>query len=221
MQWSGVEVMSEQLREALSAMVDGEADEFETRRVLNELALDAALWERWERYHLIAGSQQVLVTPAASARMLNNIWAAIDADEEAGIQPAVEGQGGQLQQLRDLDNQVQQTASAANADSRRSPRWLGPLAGGSIAASVALSVVLYMGGFVPDGTQSQIAETAPPRTAEAAMTLAAQTDGRQLSRQQLDLQRTQAYMLHHVHQTSLNHQASVMPFVKVAAFESR
>ena len=45
--------MSEQLKESLSAVMDGEADEFEIRRVLNEAADDPELRGVWERYHLV------------------------------------------------------------------------------------------------------------------------------------------------------------------------
>ena len=45
--------MSEKLKESLSAVMDGEADEFELRRVLDEVSKDAELASSWDRYHLI------------------------------------------------------------------------------------------------------------------------------------------------------------------------
>lgn len=45
--------MSEQLKEALSAALDNEADEFELRRVLDEAGRDESLRETFERYQLI------------------------------------------------------------------------------------------------------------------------------------------------------------------------
>ena len=45
--------MTEQLKEALSAVVDGEADVFELRRVLDEVGRSEELTEAWRRYHLI------------------------------------------------------------------------------------------------------------------------------------------------------------------------
>lgn len=44
--------MSEQLRESLSALMDGEANSFEVRRVLDEVRRDGELrhvWNRWQR----------------------------------------------------------------------------------------------------------------------------------------------------------------------------
>jgi len=45
--------MTEQLRQSLSAVIDGEADAFELRRVLDELDRDPELRAAWDRYHLI------------------------------------------------------------------------------------------------------------------------------------------------------------------------
>lgn len=45
--------MNEQLRQSLSAVVDGEADAFELRRVLDELERDPELRAAWMRYHLV------------------------------------------------------------------------------------------------------------------------------------------------------------------------
>ena len=44
--------MSEKLKESLSAVIDGEADEFELRRVLDEIGRNDQLALCWERYHV-------------------------------------------------------------------------------------------------------------------------------------------------------------------------
>lgn len=46
--------MSEQLREGLSALVDGETDGREAARLLDLLSRDAELKAAWERYHLVS-----------------------------------------------------------------------------------------------------------------------------------------------------------------------
>jgi sigma-E factor negative regulatory protein RseA len=198
--------MSEQLREALSALIDGEADEFETRRVLSELDADAELRKRWNTYHLIANRHQPGWSPQNGDRLLRNIWAAIDNDEGA---------------VADTNGSAVLSATPVLAAGRR--RWLGPLAGGGVAAAVALSVVL---GFGDLGGQSgaDLQAQQSPQASGVQLVAGGPIPAERadvLDTSQLDLQRTQAYMLHHVHHTSLNHQASVMPFVKVAAFESR
>mgnify|MGYP002814594856 FL=1 len=43
---------SKQTGEALSAAMDGEADDLALRRLIQESATDTALMEKWERYHL-------------------------------------------------------------------------------------------------------------------------------------------------------------------------
>lgn len=45
--------MNEAIRESLSALLDGEADEMETMRVLRALETDPELREKWRRYHLM------------------------------------------------------------------------------------------------------------------------------------------------------------------------
>ena len=47
------ETTRESLNEALSAVVDGEAEELELRRVLNAVERDPELRAKWERLHLI------------------------------------------------------------------------------------------------------------------------------------------------------------------------
>jgi hypothetical protein len=75
---------------------------------------------------------------------------------------------------------------------------------------------------VDAGGYALTASGAPAAPAESLQAARAVTEHIPAERTlQSDQQRVQAYMLHHVHHTSLNNQASVVPFVKVAAFESR
>ena len=45
--------MTDKIRESLSALYDGQADELEARRALNEAAHDPALADQWQRYSMI------------------------------------------------------------------------------------------------------------------------------------------------------------------------
>ena len=45
--------MNDRIKESLSALVDGETDELEVRRVLNELDKDSELKDTWKRYQLM------------------------------------------------------------------------------------------------------------------------------------------------------------------------
>ena len=73
--------MSDKLKESLSAVIDSEADEFELRRVLDEIGKNIELRETWDRYHLVSsvirGDRKVVGT---SDRMRARVWAAYQAE---------------------------------------------------------------------------------------------------------------------------------------------
>ena len=52
------ETTRESLHEALSAVIDGEAEELELRRVLNAVEQDPELRAKWERLHLIGDAMR-------------------------------------------------------------------------------------------------------------------------------------------------------------------
>lgn len=131
--------MSEQLKESLSAIIDDEADEFELRRVLDEIGQDEELRLKWSRYHLIAS---ILRGEGMSESASTNIWRVID--DEA--QPEV--------------------VDAAELDAPQAPRnrnWIGGLVGAGVAAGVAMAVVVLFGGddFGDEGPGAQIADIQP------------------------------------------------------------
>ncbi len=117
--------MNEQVskNERLSALVDGETDDFETRRLVDELVRSGEDRSRWERYHLIGDSLRGGMRRTAPPDFMNRIHGAL-ADE----QPLAVSQG------------------AAH------PRWLKPVAGTGIAAAVAVMTLvgLQMAGQGPD-----------------------------------------------------------------------
>jgi sigma-E factor negative regulatory protein RseA len=199
--------MSEQLKESLSAVMDGEADEFEIRRVLNETAGDAELRGVWERYHLarsvIRGEGRMI----DAGKLGRGLWAEIDASEASPVDVAAAV----------LDAQVGSRISRVT--------WGQRIAGVAVAAGVAAAVVVGFGG-----SEVETASVAPQvarvqqsdvQTAPAAL-VADEARSAVVDPSASDLQRAQAYMLHHAaHQIALTNQARAVPFVKVAAFESR
>jgi len=119
--------MSEQLKEALSAALDNEADEFELRRVLDEAGRDESLRETFERYQLI----QAVMRGDADARTLTQrtqlqkrVRVAMDVDVESDV---------------DIDREE---AEPENAPVRRS-FWM-PRAAAFVAAFGAV-VAVYLG----------------------------------------------------------------------------
>ena len=102
--------MADKLHEQLSALVDGECSQAELQLALRRLAKDEALRSCWQRYHLIGDA------------LRNNFPDAVDADFCARMHAVI----------------------AAEADPIKMPaprvqqRWLKPVAGLAVAASVIL-----------------------------------------------------------------------------------
>lgn len=203
--------MSETLKEALSAVVDDEADEFELRRVLDELDKDAELRGLWSRYHLV-GSVLRGERPTAADTLRERVWNSLEQDL-GGAEPA----------LRDASG-----AARASAPAAARPGWLGPRLGVAVAASVALAVVL---GIAMTGETENPAGPALVQTEVAPLTsgtpvlveqAVAPAGDLRLARDvsPSDLRRARAYMLYHTQHQALN-QAGVVNFVKMATYEGQ
>ena len=131
--------MTDKVKEALSAIIDGEAGPLETRRLLDEIAQDDRLREKWDRLHLarsvIAGEA---LDTADSAEAIRRLWNAVDEGEEI-------------------------------VDSPRRHRRFGLRARAAIlgvAAALVLAVWLYPAGDFGGGRDGadQVAEVTPPAT---------------------------------------------------------
>ncbi len=109
--------MSEQIREQVSAFLDGELPSSETELLLKRLTRDAELRESFGRYALIGeslrGSSRVPLTRGFAER----VNCAIDGEPAAA------------------------TVAAVHASRRR---WWRPVAGAAVAASVAAAAVLAL-----------------------------------------------------------------------------
>ena len=131
--------MSEQLRESLSATIDGEADEFELRRVLDEIARDDDLAGRWSRYQLVSG---VLRGDGLSMSTSQDLWRRIDAEPAPSDAMA-----------EDLD--IEQDLPPKRGG------FFSVIVGGAVAAGVAAVVVMTF-GTAEDTPVTEIADNAPP-----------------------------------------------------------
>lgn len=202
--------MSEQLKESLSAVMDGEADEFEIRRVLNEAADDPELRGVWERYHLARSVMRGEGRMVGAGQLGRGFWAQIDADDAAAVTDAAP---------------ADRVTELPRDRSRLS--WNQRIAGIAVAAGVAAAVVIGFGGgneSAPTADNRQVVQVQPKDlqvTPVAAIDDEAAQAPVDVYPSSSDLQRAQAYMLHHAHQVALTNQARAVPFVKVAAFESR
>ena len=175
------------LHESLSAAIDDEAEELELRRVLNATRDDPELRAKWQRAHLIGGAIR---------------------GEAARI-----GNGGNSETLPWHDEPALADGAAATAGGSpsRTAWWLrATVAGGGLAAAVALGVVTLFG----DGDFNiGASDKAPPVVAERAApppTLARLPS-------ELDLRRADAYLLRHAQHTAVSSPPAAMPFAKVLA----
>ncbi len=109
--------MSEQIREQVSAFLDGELPGSETELLLKRLTRDAELRESFGRYALIGEALRVTTRVPLSRGFAGRVNCAIDGE------PAV----ANLQPVRG-----------------RSPRWWRPIAGAAVAAGVAAVAVVAL-----------------------------------------------------------------------------
>lgn len=72
------------LNEALSALMDGEADELELRRILRELSSSPELYAAWQRYHTVRASLHQDIHRDPAVDLLQGFHARLAAEQNAG-----------------------------------------------------------------------------------------------------------------------------------------
>ena len=181
------------LHEALSAAIDGEAEELELRRVVNAVRSDPELGAKWQRLHLAQG----LMRGRGDAFAAPNGWR----------RPWMEANAATTSS--DADAESPTASEATNGDRWAARRWLKPLTGVAVAAAAAFVVVAYFG-------DRGVAE---PTTPAAALAQADTTPPRSLAQvpTETDLRRANVYMLQHARHSTLATRPAVMPFAKVLA----
>ncbi len=184
--------MSEKLRESLSAVMDGEADEFELRRVLNEIDQDPELRALWDRYHEASAALK-RERSRGSGQLRDRVWEALD--------------GGQMGAEGASDTQTDVTIKWQS----RRPRW-GRATGIAVAATVALAVVV--GTDVFDSQES----TNPREVAGVEISLEGPTYQLRNEISASDIQRVDARMMFHVQQKAMN-RADLSSFAKFLMYE--
>ena len=172
--------------EHLSALVDGETERFETRRIVDSLLENPELRERWARYHLIGEAvrqeQPMLADASFSARVMERI------QEEAAEQMVPERQGR---------------------------RWVRPVLGLAMAASVAGAMVIGLQSVLgPGGVGSHGLQQAPM---EASVTAAAPASdpGYHVANQLESYMQMNSYLLSHVEQSGAQ---GVMPYARMVGY---
>lgn len=193
--------MNDRINESLSALVDGETDELEVRRLLNELEENDELRERWQRYQMIG------------ALMRNE--AAVNVDLSRGIMQAIDGEP--------MDEVVKAPAASGHAAVSHRMRWL---ASGAVAASVTLAVLVGVRVMQPQGNDMAVAANTPSEpvlvnASPAAVQLAA-ADAQPMDKAQLEeaQRKLQEYVMQHTEQATLGANRGIMPYARVVDFST-
>lgn len=192
--------MNDRMKESLSALVDGEADELEVRRVLNEMEQDDELRQSWQRYQMMGSIMRD--EPVAQVDLSRGIMQAIDGEPMDEI----------------VTPEPQQAANEP-----QSKRWFAQVA---VAASVTLAVLIGVRFNLDTAEDLPLAQQAAP-SAENVETLSLGSDTQQVAATPVDAEQLaaaqrqlQQYVLEHAEGAALNTGRGMMPFARVASFDA-
>ena len=183
--------MSEQLRESLSALMDGEANAFEVRRVLEEVRRDAQLRKAWVRWQRVSAALQRGEAPP-EADLADRVWAGLQDGPAAGA-GADQGAGAVQEPLGQQRNWARVTA------------WVAASAA-AVAVIVATNFSTLTGGEGASAPQVAARPVAPEP--QRPLPSEPPTEGRSVN----------AYMLQHMQHKAVN-QPDVGAFTKLVTFE--
>ncbi|MBY4676781.1 MucB/RseB C-terminal domain-containing protein [Marinobacterium arenosum] len=141
--------MNEQAVESLSAVMDGEASEFELRRTLEQLEQSPEIGEQWRRFHVARNALRGEPIQGVGVDISAGVMAAVEAEAPLEVDPAPREQ------------------APASDERRLHNRFLKPLTSMAVAASVTAMVIL---GVQNLGQQSpaQLADSRPQYTLPSA-----------------------------------------------------
>ena len=234
--------MNDRMKESLSALVDGEADELEIRRVLNQSEHDDNLREQWGRYQLIGSVMRG--EPASTTDLSRGIMQALD-----GV-PMDEVPASVSEESHNHQSMSAETNATPDANEQKSNRfsWV---TSGAVAASVTLAVLL--GARLTDAPEVTGAVTSPSVAATGASAVNPQSTAPVLSTlsqpgsqlvsvtseqlpyspipsagepelSEAELREAQdklrAYVMQHSEHAALNTGRGLMPFARVSNFDA-
>lgn len=182
--------MNDRMNESLSALLDGEADELEVRRLLNQSEQDDELRNTWQRYQMIGAAMRG--EPVMSV------------DLSRGIRQALEGEPMDEIQTRPL---------AAQPTSHW--RWLA--ASGAVAASVMMAVVVGVQWQAP-GHGAQVAESTAVASPAAVQLAAAPVSAEQQAQLEEAQRKLQQYVLQHSEQATDTPARAMSPLARTVNF---
>lgn len=226
--WSLESVMSERNKESLSALMDGEADELEVRRILNQLDKDDELYDSWKNYHLMGSV------------MRDEYFDRIDLTQ--GINQTLDGVDAENYGDNQNSNVVGMTEEIVpgvqdKASKKAVPSWYNPLTSVAVAATVTLAVLVGVQNLEPNADLNTVAAS---NTAVQGELSASRTSLNEFSRQEQQIasqsspqegtteeqqkslenaqQQLQNYILENTSVLDSN-ESNVSPFARVVEFE--
>ena len=225
--------MSDKMIESLSALVDGEADELELRRTINLLSEDTELRGKWERYHMI-GSVLRNQPQIDQSRMKEGIWAALDLSDERPDETIL------ISSPVDEDSVVGGWGGYIGKFAVAATVAVAVIVGVDMADDSARDSVPQVAeiNILNDNSDTQGLETAETQSTKlvtqqttAGFVESASGLGEPLQSASMgilskhptqdDMQRANAYVLHHSQYTAINKHPSMVPFVKMASFDNK
>ncbi len=215
--------MNDRNKESLSALMDGEADELEIRRILNQLDNDESLREHWKNYHLMGSLMRDESHDSLDLTQgINNVldgktssdtaFAATDTVEFNA--KLADGAGQQMLGQEDL--------LPLGKKSSRFAFMRTPLTSVAVAASVTLAVLLGVQSIDPSLDPSGLGLQSP---AELASSDLSQQQEQLLTQQQQDVlenaqQQLQEYVLQQSSEKD-SERSGMLPFARVVEFEGQ
>ncbi|MFT6114018.1 MAG: sigma-E factor negative regulatory protein RseA [Oleispira sp.] len=194
--------MNERNKESLSALMDGEADELEIRRVLNQLDKDDELRNHWKNYHLMG------------SLMRDESFDGLDLTR--GINQILDGE---LAPSGAGDISIPKSAREGHVKRSRNA-WYKPLTSVAVAASVTLAVLLGVQSIEPDkglGLVDNRANTLQAPQGELTASNLTTEEQQELESAQ---QQLQDYILQNSSDTN-EEKKGILPFARVVEFQSQ
>ncbi|WP_116365162.1 sigma-E factor negative regulatory protein [Parahaliea mediterranea] len=192
--------MTERMRESLSALMDGEADELELERVLKQIGEDGELRATWVRYHAV----QAVIGKQAVPDLSIDISAGV---RDAIAQPATTGS-------RRWQGLLRPVAGFAVAASVATTVVLGGQQLASLNGSPATAEADVAMGMAPVGLVNSLGATSV-RASFGTQSVPVLQPATGTAYSELARQRMQRFAQEHAEQAALNTPQGMLPFARV------
>lgn len=192
--------MTDRNKESLSALVDGEADELEIRRILNQLDKDDDLRESWKNYHLMG------------SLMRDERFDSVDLTQ--GINQSLDG----FADNKTTDHGAEGAGTEISNKPQTASPWYKPMTSVAVAASVTLAVLLGVQSIEPNDGLG-LADVNSQTTTQGELT----ASNISLEEQQA-LENAQQQLQDYVLKNSLESNEKgegVLPFARVVEFQTQ